>query len=274
MRIRIVHATRYAYRYPARSVLQMLRMTPRDHDGQHVLRWRVDVSAGGHIQAGEDHFGNIVHTFSADGPVEDITITADGEVETTDTAGILRQALETVPVVCFLRETELTFADDEIRAFAQDTAGPDGDPLGRLHRLLGAIHERIRFDVAPTDSQTSASQAFALGRGVCQDLTHIFLACARHLGVPSRYVSGYFHRADGVVDQDAGHAWAEAYVPEIGWIGFDPTNGISGTEAHLRVAIGLDYLGAAPVKGSRIGGGPESLDVSLKVESAARQSQA
>ena len=89
--------------------------------------------------------------------------------------------------------------------------------------------------------------------GVCQDLTHIFIGCARYLGIPARYVSGYFVRVDGVVDQDAGHAWAEAKVPGLGWIGFDPANGICITDAHVRVAIGLDYLGAAPIRGSRWG---------------------
>ena len=97
-------------------------------------------------------------------------------------------------------------------------------------------------------------------RGVCQDITHIFIASARQLGIPARYVSGYFHRADGVNEQQAGHAWAEAFVEHLGWVGFDPTNGIGTTDAHLRVAVGLDYLGAAPVRGTRFGGDGESLE--------------
>ena len=105
---------------------------------------------------------------------------------------------------------------------------------------------------------TTAAEAFALKRGVCQDLTHVFIAAARHLGVPARYVGGYFHRADGVTQQDAGHAWAEAHVPALGWVAFDPANGICATDAHVRVAVGLDYLGAAPVRGARRGGGNET----------------
>ena len=85
---------------------------------------------------------------------------------------------------------------------------------------------------------------------MCQDFTHIFIAAARSLGIPARYVGGYFHRDDGVIEQDAGHAWAEAFVPELGWVGFDPANGICATDAHVRVAVGLDYLGAAPVRGT------------------------
>ena len=120
---------------------------------------------------------------------------------------------------------------------------------------------------------TTAAEAFALRRGVCQDLTHIFIAAARCLGMPARYIGGYFHRVDGVTQQEAGHAWAEAFVPELGWIAFDPANGICTTDAHVRVAAGLDYLGAAPVRGTRYGGGGEQLAVAVHVDQTARQMQ-
>jgi transglutaminase-like putative cysteine protease len=108
---------------------------------------------------------------------------------------------------------------------------------------------------------------------VCQDLTHIFIAAARSLAIPARYIGGHFHRSDGVTAQEAGHAWAELFVPDLGWVAFDATNGICATDAHVRVAVGLDYLGAAPVRGSRQGGGGESLDVVVQVNQAQRQSQ-
>jgi transglutaminase-like putative cysteine protease len=136
------------------------------------------------------------------------------------------------------------------------------------------INEHMTFDEDPTNSGTSAVEAFGLKRGVCQDYAHVFIACARSGGVPARFVSGHFLRADGVVNQQAGHAWAEAFVPDLGWVGFDPANGISTTDAHARVAIGLDYLGAAPVRGTRYGGGMETLTVAVKVEQAGgRQGQ-
>ena len=116
---------------------------------------------------------------------------------------------------------------------------------------MTALNREMTFDTDPTQSATTAAEAFALRRGVCQDLTHIFIAAARQLGIPARYVGGHFYRADGVTAQEAGHAWAEAYVEHLGWVGFDPTNGIGTTDAHVRVAIGLDYLGAAPVRGTR-----------------------
>ena len=123
---------------------------------------------------------------------------------------------------------------------------------------MGAIRDRLRFDVNATDTGTSAIDAFSHGHGVCQDFAHVFIAAARHLGIPARYVGGYLYRADRPDGQEAGHAWAEALVDDLGWVGFDPANDISPTEAYVRVAMGLDYLGAAPVRGTRYGGAGET----------------
>jgi transglutaminase-like putative cysteine protease len=275
MRIRIVHDTHYKYEAPARGLIQLLRLVPRDHDGQHVRSWRIEPSADGRLRPSEDSLGNRVHTFSAEGPVERLTVRVVGVVETSDTHGMIRGTVERLPDPFYLRESPLAAADAEIRAFTQDVVGDlSGDPLDGLHRLLAALHRAVTFDTAPTHVATTAAEAFALRRGVCQDLSHIFIAAARFLGIPARYVSGYFYRADGVVDQEAGHAWAEAKVPGLGWVGFDPANGISSGEAHVRVAIGLDYLGAAPIRGSRYGGGTETLDVKLTVAGLQNQVQA
>jgi transglutaminase-like putative cysteine protease len=274
MRIRITHDTVYAYERPVRGVLQLLRLMPRDFEGQHVLRWRIEPSTEGRLKADEDAFGNVVHTLSADGPVERIAIHVEGEVETVETHGIVRGAVERLPDPFYLRESSLALADPAIHDFARDTLGNvAADPLAGAHRLLAAVHREVAFDTSPTHSGTTAGEAFALRRGVCQDLTHILIAAARSCGLPARYVSGYFRRIDGVTEQEAGHAWAEVKVPELGWVGLDPANGISTTEAHVRVAVGLDYLGAAPVRGSRYGGGPESLKVSLSVGSVQGQTQ-
>lgn len=274
MRVRIAHDTLYRYDRPVRALVQALRMTPRDHDGQHVLHWRIEPSVDGRLKAREDALGNRLHMFSADGTVEEITLRVTGEVETSDVSGVLRGTVERVPDIFYLRETELTAADDAIGAFAAEVAGDvAADPLAALHRLLEGVHREATFDTEPTHVATTAREAFALRRGVCQDLSHIFIAAARHLGIPARYVSGYFFRADGIVEQDAGHAWAEAKVADLGWVGFDPANGISVADAHVRVAIGLDYLGAAPIRGTRQGGGAEHLAVSLRVEDARPQMQ-
>jgi transglutaminase-like putative cysteine protease len=273
MRIHISHETRYRYDAPINGVIQTLRLTPRNHDGQYVVHWRIDVSEDCRLDVHEDAFGNITHTFTAEGPFTELVVQVEGEVDVQNTAGMVRGTIERFPPSLYLRPTPLTEIDGAIAEFARDVRSQSDDTLPMLHALLGRIHSEMTFDVTPTQTSTTAAEAFALKRGVCQDLTHVFIATARHLGVPARYVGGYFHRADGVTQQDAGHAWAEAHVPALGWIGFDPANGICTTQAHVRVAVGLDYLGAAPVRGARRGGGTESLTVSVLVDQAARQVQ-
>jgi transglutaminase-like putative cysteine protease len=274
MRIRISHATSYHYDTPPKSVTQVLRLTPRNHDGQFVVDWRIDVSQDCQVHQHEGAFGNISHVFSADGPFEDLTVTVAGVVDTQDTRGIVGGTIERFPPSLYLRETALTAPDAAIIEFAEATRQDVGnDTLTLLHALMNRLNAEITFDTEPTQVETTAAEAFAGRRGVCQDGTHIFIAAARHLGIPTRYISGHFFRGDDVTAQDAGHAWAESYVDTLGWVGFDPTNGISPTEAHVRVAVGLDYLGAAPVRGTRYGGGGETLKVAVNVDQASWQSQ-
>ena len=276
MRICISHATTYHYDTPPNGVTQLLRLTPRNHDGQYVISWRIDLSEDCLLHQHEDAFGNITHSFTADGPFDELAITVTGEVEMQDTHGFVKGAVERFPPAMFLRESPLTLPDPAIIEFAEAAkveAGQDASTLSVLHQLLANVHGEITFDTTPTQTATTAAEAFKLKRGVCQDLTHIYIAAARHLGVPSRYIGGHFYRADGVTAQDAGHAWAECYIEDFGWIGFDPTNGICPTDAHVRVAAGLDYLGASPVRGTRYGGHGESLKVAVHVEQARHQTQ-
>lgn len=276
MRIRISHATTYHYETPPTGVTQLLRLTPRNHDGQYVVDWRIDISDDCILHQHNDAFGNITHSFTAEGPFDKLSIKVDGEVETQDTNGLVNGAVERFPPALFLRETDLTHADAAISEFAEAarvSVGKDVDTLALLHELLNGLNREITFDTSPTVVATTAAEAFRLRRGVCQDLTHIFIAAARQLGIPARYIGGHFYRADGVTAQDAGHAWVEAYIENLGWVGFDPTNGISTTDAHVRVAAGLDYLGSAPVRGARYGGSGETLNVAVHVEQSRQQSQ-
>jgi transglutaminase-like putative cysteine protease len=270
MRLRVVHETAYSYETPATRAIQTLRLTPRGHDGQFIVGWRLDVDRDCRLDAATDPFGNAVHSFTVEGPLEQLTITAEGEIETTDTHGVISGQVERFPPVVFLRDTALTASDAAIRALARDTAARDGSGrLALLHGLTDAIRDRMRFDAGRTDTGTSATQAFALGHGVCQDFAHVFIAAARHLGIPARYVGGYMFRSEAK-EQDAGHAWAEALIDDLGWVGFDPANGISPTDAHIRVAVGLDYLGAAPVRGTRYGGSGERLSVKVSLNPIGR----
>jgi transglutaminase-like putative cysteine protease len=273
MRLRISHSTTYRYEPAATGVIQILRMTPGSHDGQYVAEWQIDVSTDSRLDMHEDAFGNVTHVMTH-GPISDLNITVEGLIETHDTGGVLRGTRERFPPHLFLRSTPLTTVNPAMATFARQLrAESEADTLGFLHMLMTEINDHMTFDEDPTTSGTSAAEAFGLKRGVCQDYAHIFIACARSGGVPARFVSGHFLRSDGMVNQQAGHAWAEAFVPNLGWVGFDTANCVCSTDAHARVAIGLDYLGAAPVRGTRYGGGMETLTVEVKVEQAGRPGQ-
>lgn len=273
MRLRIDHTTTYRYEPPAGGVIQVLRMTPRSFESQYVVDWQIFVSTDSRLQMHQDAFGNITHLLSH-GPLANLTIHVEGVVETSDASGVVRGTEERFPPSLFLRTTPLTETSEEMRILAHDLRRQSGeDVLGFLHALMLQIEAHMSYENDPTASGSNAAEAFALGRGVCQDYAHIFVACARNAGVPARFVSGHFLRSDVAPSRQTGHAWAEAYVPKLGWVGFDPANTVSTTDAHVRVAVALDHLGAAPVRGTRYGGGSESLEVAVRIQQAGRQSQ-
>jgi transglutaminase-like putative cysteine protease len=258
MRLSIDHVTTYRYEAPASGIIQRLRLTPRQTDSQHVHDWRLDFDADGRLFESADSHGNIVHMFYAERPLESLTVHVSGEVTTIETSGVIGVTDERLPLAVYRRPTALTMPDGAIRAFAESVRAET--PLAEAHALMLAVHARIAFDVDATEAVTDAATAFGLARGVCQDHSQIFLAAARHLGHPARYVQGHYAMADHP-EQEAAHAWAELWVPELGWVTFDPTHGISAGEGHVRVAVGLDSLDAAPLRGARRGGGAETLEV-------------
>lgn len=273
MRLRISHATAYAYDPAPTGVIQVLRLTPGNHDGQYVADWHVDVSVDARLDMQHDAFGNITHVFTH-GPLTELTVHVSGMVETQDTGGVMKGTVERFPPTFFLRTTALTEAGEEMVSLSRQLfEEAEGNTLDFLHALLMQVADHLSFDTAATHVSTPAREAFKLKRGVCQDFAHIFSACARSAGVATRFVSGHFYSVDGRPAKEGGHAWTEAFVPKLGWVGFDPANGICTTDAHVRIAIGLDYLGAAPVRGTHFGGGGETMSVAVRVDQAGRQSQ-
>lgn len=267
MRLRITHETVYRFERPASYAIQTLRLMPRGSGQQFVADWRIDVSQDCRLAPVEDHFGNLTHAFSVDGPIDELSIVASGIVLTEETAGMLRGVPERLPLSLFLRDTPLTKPDAAIRALAEgaerETAG---DRLATLHGLMKTLHRRMRFERGASEPSPPAAEAFAAGRGGAEDLAHVFVAAARSLGIPARTVGGYLWRADGGNTRAGGHAWAEAHAGALGWIGFDATNDLCPTEAYVRTACGLDALDAAPIRGTRYGGSGEATSVKVTVE--------
>ena len=268
MRIRLLHRTSYIYDEPTGAVIQVLRRTPRNTESQHVRHWRLDFDHDVQVLATEDAFGNTVHSLSYTRPLDDLSVTVQGEIETRESHGVVRGALERFPPGLYLRETPLTQSDAALRKFARDKAGK-GKSLKKLHQILVALQEEFEVDPKLTDIALPGAKAFAAGRGMPKDLAHVFIAAAHSLEIPARFIAGYFLTGqDEGAWRAAAHAWAEGYVPDVGWIGFDPTQGASPSQSHIRVSMALDCLGAAPLRGTAQGDVEERLEVTVLADHA------
>lgn len=264
MELKVSHTTRYAYDKPVHYALQQVRLTPQNTSQQEVISWEITVEGGEVETSYRDHMGSIVHLVSGARDTQAIAITARGEVKTTDTAGVYGKGRGSTPLWYFKRQTALTMPGPGIDALAQHVAEAR-DKLEALHALSAAILLAAPYRIGETYAETTAEAALTGSGGVCQDHAQIFVAAARAGGVPARYVSGYL-MMDDRVDQDASHAWAEAHIEGLGWVGFDISNGISPDARYIRLATGLDYKDAAPVSGLRRGDANEEMLVSLQVQ--------
>ncbi|WP_314375532.1 transglutaminase family protein [Sphingomonas paucimobilis] len=242
MRIAIEHQIVHQPRVRGSGVVQMLRLTPDNSDEQTVAHWRIDVDCDARMRAGRDGFGNAVTMLYIEEPVEMVTITATGDILTSDAHGIVRGTQETLPPALYLRGTSATPATSAITAFSAEAVRDCHGPLAILHSLNAAIHRRFAID---HDSAVDAAALLGEAKSGPCDLAHFFCTGARSLGLPARFVSGF------VAQEGAArpHCWAEAYVEGIGWLGFDPAIGLSPTDTHVRVAVALDAAGAVPIAG-------------------------
>ena len=272
MRIHVRHRTVYRYDTRIDYTIQLLRLCPRDHEGQSVLGWDLRVPGRKEpLPVSEDGFGNIVHVHTVNAAHDETAVEIEGEAETSDTHGVVRGGEERLPPAFFLRPTTMTARDAAIEDLAEGAVAGASDDVERLHRLMDEVRRRIAYAVGASDATTTAKAALAKGEGVCQDHAHVFIAAAQSLGYPARYVSGYLWTGDNAEPYQAGHAWAEAYVEGLGWVGFDPANGVSPSDAYVRTAVGQDYQTAAPVRGLRRGLASEDLHVEVRIAAIASQ---
>jgi transglutaminase-like putative cysteine protease len=265
MRLQIRHETSYVYTAPVHYSIQQLRLTPRSDPHQRVLSWQINAPA--RMQRFTDAYGNVTHALVLSRSHESVRVFVDGVLEVDAIVdgcipvGPALPGSQLSPLV-FEVPTHLTAANDAIRDLgARHLGGTPG-----THGLLGLaadIRDVVRYESGYTEVTSTAAQALGLGHGVCQDHAHLFIACCRASGVPARYVSGYVHPGD--TPQAASHAWADAWLEDRGWVSIDVTHAEFAGERHCRLAIGRDYLSAAPVRGVRTGGGKEALSVNVTV---------
>lgn len=266
MRLFVRHETRYDYDAPVAYSAQRLYLWPSHFATQKILSWAIEAPG---IETGLDYadgFGNRVHMITFEESGSPISIVATGIVDSLDAAGLVKGLPSPAPDAVFLRQTPSTQPSREIRAMADRHFG-GGDRLAGLHGLMNDIHGHVAYELGATHHATTAAEAFAAGKGVCQDHAHVFISAARSAGIPARYVTGYLVIGRGA-SSTASHAWAEALVPDLGWVGFDPANGTCPTDNYVRVAGGIDAAGVTPIRGSRRGGAEERMSVEVRVEIA------
>ena len=266
LQLSIRHTTHYAFATPVVHALQRLRLTPKETQGQRIVEWRMHLSnAEAQLEYDDQHFNHVTLVALTPGARE-VTVTCEGVVETDDNAGVIGRHSGHLPLWSFLRQTPLTRPGPRLRGLLREVPGSAAaEPLAFLHALSATVRGRIAYQTGRTNASTTAEEAALHGFGVCQDHAHVFIGAARASGIPARYVSGYLMMNDRI-EQEATHAWAEAHVDGLGWVGFDVSNGISPDPRYVRVATGGDYRDAAPVTGISIGASDQVLSVGVAVE--------
>ncbi|SEL09852.1 transglutaminase family protein [Pacificibacter marinus] len=264
MKLHITHTNTYTYDAPVPYGLQQVRLTPITTKHQTVLDWTVDIVGGTQEVSFDDQYQNKTLLVLADRGTSEVTVTVSGTVETHTSDGIFGKIYGTAPLWHFLQSTPRTKPGKGIQKLAKGIARQTST-LDALHDLSKAILEVVPYGQATTFAGTTAEESLSVGGGVCQDHAQIFVSAARVAGIPARYVSGYLMMNDRI-DQDASHAWAEAHIDGLGWVGFDVSNGYSPDERYVRIATGRDSSDASPISGMRLGTTAESMIVSLQVQ--------
>ena len=267
MLLTVRHETVYRYSDPIRYIVQSHRLQPSDSDAQKVLSWNVSVEGASFGSFFTDGGGDNIRTMTMPGPLDNLTVRVEGEVETTDTAGILRGHVETLPPLSYIRKTAATEITSSIRKLAQKVLRDmdEASELDRAHALAAAVASKVKYSAGTTQAHTTAHDALKQGEGVCQDHAHIVIAMARAVGMPARYITGYLNAASDEGQSEASHAWAEIYTNDLGWVGFDASNGSCPNDHYIRIGSGLDAVDAAPIRGVSVGTGAEVMDVSVEV---------
>ena len=277
----IRHVTRFRYSSPIRESVMELRMQPRSEGPQSLRSFQITTNPRAQLYAYTDYLGNAVYHFNVLRGHEELRIEAQAVVEIAS----VPPPPERADTLEWGRYNSYNLSDEQFDLLEpstyalitpalgdfiarHDLAKAKDDPLTALRLLCRTIHDAFEYSAGVTDAHSPIDVALKEKRGVCQDFAHIMIAIARSWGIPARYVSGYLHHR-GRKDrssEDATHAWVEAYLPSLGWVGFDPTNDIVAGERHIRAAVGRDYAAVPPTRGTYKGGAESELAISVAVE--------
>jgi transglutaminase-like putative cysteine protease len=265
VKLEIVHSTRYLYAGPIAETVMEVRLRPMDGAGQRCLEFSLELSSGINAHTYVDGYGNHVHYFNLVRPHHRLSVLSRSVVET----GLEPDADPGEELVQdFLRFRSPVKDVEGVRELARRHAISDPSSHDSVERSLDELTRTISrdftYDRAVTNVYTVVDDVLALRAGVCQDFAHLFIAVARAMGVPARYVSGYIHFAGEKGVTTASHAWAEAWVASKGWIGYDATRPVRTSQNHVRLAVGRDYSDAAPTRGIYVGAAGSGMEVRVR----------
>lgn len=266
VRYRIEHTSRYRYATVARDCVMALCLRPSEAAGQRLLRFEIETTPPSPVNAELDCFGNERHILNVHREHRSIDIFAHSDVEVAASSALpeqlgdgawqaLRDSVDAFADWDFTQPSALTQPSPALdKLLDERSLEPNGDPLTATRSLCDKLHDAFEYTPGSTSTESSIEDILGHRAGVCQDYAHVMIAVARSWGIPARYVSGYLHvpaEGGGPAPGNATHAWVECRLPELGWVGFDPTNRELASERHIRVAVGRDYRDVAPAKGVR-----------------------
>ena len=278
----IRHFTRYRYSRPVWQSVMEARMHPRSENSQRCFTFQLSVSPRARIFSHTDHVGNMIHHFDIPEQHDQLTIIADALVDVDPPAELpdsvsssvwaeLDDLIEHEDYWDMLMPSQFARSSAELDVLGRELGVDrrDGrDPLTLLRTLNSQLCATFAYVKASTSVDSPIEHALNVRQGVCQDFAHIMIAMVRNLHIPCRYVSGYLYHDEQHADRSAGgatHAWIEALLPGLGWIGFDPTNDLIAGERHIRTAIGRDYADVPPTRGFMKGAAKTDLQVRVRV---------
>lgn len=274
----IKHQTSFRYSQAISESVMEVYMQPRTEGIQRCLRYKLLTSPRARIFERYDALGNGVHFFDIPAKHDHLTILAESVIERVappplpgmldvDAWDVLDEATRTGEFWDMMAPSDRTEPTPLVERFAREIgAERRGDPLMLLREINAAVYQAFDYSSSTTEVDSPIDVALEARKGVCQDFAHVMIALVRGIRIPCRYVSGYlYYHKDDRSTPDATHAWVEAFLPQTGWVGFDPTNNVMASERHIRVAIGRDYNDVPPTRGIFKGQAESELTVEVHV---------
>ena len=278
MKLSVLHRTTFHYGMPVINSANTLRLEPCDFPCQKLLSSFIRVIPATRLKRFTDLFQNVTHYFELPNPHSKLEIESRLRVhnhplvltETSKTATLEAYGDPSISewIWTYLQDSRWVSITPEIWRQAIDVTRGTFPVFGQACAVMAWINREFRYEAGVTAANTHLDEVFEIKCGVCQDFSHVMIGMCRSVGIAARYASGYLYNGptDSLVGDQASHAWCEVYLPEVGWIGFDPTNNTLADERYVKVAVGLDYEDVAPVVGGYQGTGHCIMEVLVEVE--------